>query len=102
MRLPQQRAENVPFVVELRDGGPGLTVITAPTSSRKPSPPSRLTRTWISLVIRDGEPRQARGSHTFEPGDEALVLTETSDVPALRRLFEPETARDALQPALEP
>jgi potassium/hydrogen antiporter len=60
-------------------------------------------RTWISLVIRDGEPRQARGSHAFEPGDEVLVLTETSDASALRRLFEtPDAARDSLQPAPQP
>jgi cell volume regulation protein A len=45
-------------------------------------------RTWISLLVRDGAPRQPRGSHTFEPGDEVLVLTETSDERALRRLFE--------------
>jgi potassium/hydrogen antiporter len=45
-------------------------------------------RTWISLVIREGEARQARGSHLFEAGDEVLVLTHTEDRAALRRLFE--------------
>jgi hypothetical protein len=29
VRLPQQRAEDVPFVVELRDGRPGVTAIKA-------------------------------------------------------------------------
>ena len=43
---------------------------------------------WVSLVVRDDEPRQARGSHVFAPGDEVLVLSEESDVSALRRLFE--------------
>jgi cell volume regulation protein A len=55
-------------------------------------------RAWVSLVIRDGEARQARGSHTFAPGDEVLVLTDTPHAPALRRLFErPDAARDAQQ-----
>jgi cell volume regulation protein A len=45
-------------------------------------------RTWISLVIRDGEARHARGSHRFAPGDEVLVLTHATDRAALRRLFE--------------
>src|SRR5919197_1901797 len=45
-------------------------------------------RNWISLVIRDGEARQARGSHTFAPGDEVLVMTHVGDRSPLRRLFE--------------
>jgi cell volume regulation protein A len=43
---------------------------------------------WVSLVVRGGEPRQARGSHVFEPGDEVVLLSEDSDAAALRRLFE--------------
>ncbi|MDQ3822345.1 MAG: potassium/proton antiporter [Actinomycetota bacterium] len=43
---------------------------------------------WISFVVRGGQPRQARGSHVFEPGDEVLLLSESEDVGALRRLFE--------------
>jgi cell volume regulation protein A len=81
------------FVVAAGSRAEGATIRDLPIGER----------TWISLVIRGGEPRQARGSHTFEPGDEVLVLTETLDVPALRRLFEaPETVRDVVQPALEP
>jgi potassium/hydrogen antiporter len=45
-------------------------------------------RAWISLVVRDGEARQARGSHVLEPGDELLVLADARAFPALRRLFE--------------
>jgi cell volume regulation protein A len=45
-------------------------------------------RTWISLIIRDGEPAQPRGSTVLEPGDELLVLTEAEDARGLRRLFE--------------
>jgi cell volume regulation protein A len=44
--------------------------------------------TWVSLIVREGEARQARGSHVLEPGDEVLLLSETHDVGALRRLFE--------------
>jgi potassium/hydrogen antiporter len=43
---------------------------------------------WVSLVVRGDEPRQARGSHVFEAGDEVLLLSDDSDAPALRRLFE--------------
>jgi potassium/hydrogen antiporter len=43
---------------------------------------------WVSMVVRDDEPRQARGSHVFEPGDEVLLLSDDADTAALRRLFE--------------
>ncbi len=55
-------------------------------------------RNWISLVIRDGEARQARGSYVFEPGDEVLVMTHLDDRSPLTRLFEeakPSTANSA-------
>jgi len=45
-------------------------------------------RAWISLIIRDGEPEQPRGSTVLEAGDELLVLTESEDARGLRRLFE--------------
>ncbi len=45
-------------------------------------------RNWISLVIRNGEARQARGSHRFKAGDEVLVMTDIEDRTPLRRLFE--------------
>jgi cell volume regulation protein A len=43
---------------------------------------------WVSLIVRGDEPRQARGSHVFEAGDEVLLLTDREDATALRRLFE--------------
>jgi cell volume regulation protein A len=43
---------------------------------------------WVSLVVRDDEPRQARGSHVFEPGDEVVLLSDEEDASKLRRLFE--------------
>jgi potassium/hydrogen antiporter len=53
-------------------------------------------RTWVSLVLRDGRPMRARGSTVLEPGDELLVLTESGDREALRRLFEgPRSTRRA-------
>jgi hypothetical protein len=50
VRLPQQRAEDVPFVVDLRDGGPGLTLIEATSSipqamNAKPMSLSRFQQT---------------------------------------------------------
>ena len=43
---------------------------------------------WISLVVRDGEPRQPRGSRVLKPGDELLVLAEANEAAKLGRLFE--------------
>jgi potassium/hydrogen antiporter len=45
-------------------------------------------RTWISLIIRNGEPAPPRGSTVLQPGDELLVLAETDETRGLRRLFE--------------
>jgi cell volume regulation protein A len=42
---------------------------------------------WISLVLRDGEPVQARGSTVLEPGDEVIVLADPEKLSAVRRLF---------------
>ena len=36
-------------------------------------------RSWISMVIRGGEPAQPRGSTLLQPGDELLVLSEPDD-----------------------
>jgi cell volume regulation protein A len=44
--------------------------------------------TWISMVVHDGEARQARGSYRFEPGDEVHAIASARDAPALRHLFE--------------
>jgi cell volume regulation protein A len=44
--------------------------------------------TWVTLVVRDDKPQQARGSHVFEPGDEVVVLSDDADATALHRLFE--------------
>jgi potassium/hydrogen antiporter len=43
---------------------------------------------WVSLIVRGDEPRQARGSYVFEAGDEVLLLSDSDDTAALRRLFE--------------
>jgi cell volume regulation protein A len=44
--------------------------------------------TWVSLVLRRGEPVEARGSHRFAPGDEVLLLGDSGDATGLRHLFE--------------
>jgi cell volume regulation protein A len=44
--------------------------------------------TWVTLVVRDDKPQQARGSHVFAPGDEVVVLSDDADAAALHRLFE--------------
>lgn len=45
-------------------------------------------RSWISMLIRHGEPKQPRGSTELEPGDELLVLSEPGDEQKLSHLFE--------------
>jgi cell volume regulation protein A len=44
--------------------------------------------TWVTLIVRDDKPQQARGSHVFAPGDEVVVLSDDADAAALHRLFE--------------
>jgi cell volume regulation protein A len=43
--------------------------------------------TWISMVVHNGQARQARGSYRFAPGDEVLAIVSGRDVQALRHLF---------------
>ena len=45
-------------------------------------------RAWISLIVRDGEPKPPRGSWVLQAGDEVLVLADSKDARALKRLFE--------------
>ena len=42
---------------------------------------------WISLILRDGEAMQARGSTVLEPDDEVLLLADPKKIRAVRRLF---------------
>jgi cell volume regulation protein A len=43
---------------------------------------------WISLIVHDGEPVQARGSYVLHPGDEVMVIVEPDYTDAVRELFE--------------
>jgi cell volume regulation protein A len=45
-------------------------------------------KAWVSMLIREGEPHQPRGSTVIEPGDEVVMLAEAEDERALRHLFE--------------
>jgi potassium/hydrogen antiporter len=45
-------------------------------------------RSWISMLIREGEPEQPRGSTELLPGDELLVMAEPEDEQKLAHLFE--------------
>jgi cell volume regulation protein A len=46
---------------------------------------------WVTMLLRDGEPVVARGSTVLEPEDELVMLCTPEDRARLRRLFE--TAR---------
>jgi potassium/hydrogen antiporter len=54
---------------------------------------------WISLILRDGEPVPPRGTMELQAGDELLLLAEPEDATRLRRLFE--TARTRAGPTGE-
>ncbi len=43
---------------------------------------------WISLVVRRGEARQARGEFRLDADDEVLLLSDAEDVGGLGELFE--------------
>src|SRR5207247_1717163 len=44
-------------------------------------------QTWVTIVVRDDEPRQARGSHVFESGDEVVLLSVDVHESALHLLY---------------
>jgi potassium/hydrogen antiporter len=43
---------------------------------------------WVSSIVRDGTPRNARGSDVLAAGDEVVLLADADRAGALRRLFE--------------
>lgn len=46
-----------------------------------------LAGAWIGLVVREGEPLQARGTARLRPGDELLVVTTTESINQVEWLF---------------
>ena len=94
LRIPMRVVEPEPWdlSIRLRREPQGVQRFVVARGSRAEGKPLRDLplgeHAWVSLVIRGDEPRQARGSHVFEPGDEVLLLSEDSDAGALRRLFE--------------
>jgi cell volume regulation protein A len=44
---------------------------------------------WIGLIVREGEPMQARGTTRLCPGDELLIVSSAESLNRLERLFEP-------------
>jgi cell volume regulation protein A len=93
-RVPLRRIEPEPWSISigLRTEPRGMRRFTVAPRSRADGATIRDLplgkRTWISLVIRDGEARQARGSRLLEAGDEVLVFTHADDSLALSRVFQ--------------
>lgn len=50
---------------------------------------------WISMLIRNGEPKAPRGATVLAPGDELVLHCEVTDERALQRLFEGQLKRTA-------
>jgi cell volume regulation protein A len=92
--VPMRSVVPTPWDVSIRLRSEPRTIRrynVAPGSRALGKPISELPlgeRSWISMVIRRGEPAQPRGSTQLEPGDELLVLSEPEDEPKLVHLFE--------------
>jgi potassium/hydrogen antiporter len=94
LRVPMRAVVPTPWDVSIRLRSEPRTIrrYNVGAGSRALSKPiSELPlgeRSWISMLIRRGEPAQPRGSTVLEPGDELLVLSEPEDEPKLVHLFE--------------
>jgi cell volume regulation protein A len=96
--VPMRIVEPEPWDVSIRLREPGnVQRYTIGTGSRVVGSTIRDVplgeRAWISFVVRDGQARQARGTHVLRVGDEVHVLGDPEDSRVLQRLFEgrPET-----------
>ena len=78
VRLRHEPAHQAQYVVRAGARAVGSTIRDLPLGDG----------VWISLVVRDGEARQARGSFVVQPGDEVYVLGRSDRTATLRRLFE--------------
>ena len=78
IRLRQEPHDLRRFIVAPQARAVGQTIRDLPLGEK----------TWISMVLREGRARQARGSYRVEAGDEVLAIATAADVAALTRLFE--------------
>jgi potassium/hydrogen antiporter len=94
LRVPMRSVVPTPWDVSIRFRSEPRTIRrynVGPGSRALGKPISELPlgeRSWISMVIRKGEPAQPRGSTLLQPGDELLVFSEPEDEPKLVHLFE--------------
>jgi cell volume regulation protein A len=94
LRVPMRLVVPTPWDVSIRLRSEPRTVRrynVVETSRALGKPISDLPlgdRSWISMLIRKGQPEQPRGSTELEPGDELLVLSEPEDEQKLAHLFE--------------
>ena len=77
VRLREEPGDVRRYVVHEGSRVDGLTIRDLPLGEHA----------WISLVVRDGKPVQARGSLTLAAGDELLALVETDAAGELDELF---------------
>jgi cell volume regulation protein A len=66
------------FVVQEGSPAAGVQIADLPVGDRA----------WISLIVRGGQPLDARGRTTLEVGDEVVVLADATDRAELAALFE--------------
>ncbi len=94
LRIPMRTVESEPWdlSIRLRTEPSGISRFTVAPDSRAEGEAIRDLplgeRSWVSLIIHEGEPRMPRGSYVFEAGDEVLVLSHMRSNTALRHLFE--------------
>jgi potassium/hydrogen antiporter len=93
--VPMRVVEQEPFdlAIRLRRDPAGVQRLTVGRDSRAVGHAIRDLplgdETWISLIVRAGQPLRARGGTVLEPDDEVLLLSTPEAGPALRRLFAP-------------
>jgi cell volume regulation protein A len=94
LRIPMRTVEAEPWdlSIRLRTEPSGISRFTVAAGSRAEGEAIRdlplSERSWVSLIIHDGEPRMPRGSYVLEAGDEVLLLSQMRSNTALRHLFE--------------
>jgi potassium/hydrogen antiporter len=91
--IPMRVVEAEPWdiSVRLREEPSGVRRLTVGANSRVAGHAIRDLplgeHAWISLVVRDGRPVQARGALELEPGDEVLALIGAGAAGELEHLF---------------
>ena len=91
--VPMRAIEQRPWLVTVPLKNAPERVVQTVVSEGAPAAGKRIRdlelgeEAWISLLVRDGEPIQARGTRVLRPGDELVIVASPEQASVLRRLF---------------